>query len=241
VRSVLLRLEGPLQAWGTQGRFSERDTDAEPSKSGVLGLVGAALGMPREDDARLAALNRLVMAVRVDREGRMLRDYHTTGGGSFPGYDAYFVAGLKDPVISNRYYLMDAAFTVALGGDDHALVDEVAAALQAPRYPLFLGRRSCVPTSPVFLGLTDDEPRTAVRNAARIEAEEREKTSSRSPTAPPEERVVRYVFEARAGEESEAFVRSDVAQSFKLGARRFSQRLVKVEREALPPPAQEEV
>lgn len=212
----------------------------EPSKSGVLGLVGAALGMPREDDARLMALNRLVMAVRVDREGRILRDYHTTGGGSFPGYDPYVVYGVGDPVISKRYYLMDAAFTVGLGGDDHALVDEIGAALQAPRYPLFLGRRSCVPSSPVFLALTDDEPRAAVRNAPHVEvaAEERPAWSK---AASPEERVLRYVFEARAGEEAEAFVRSDVARSFRLGARRFDQRLVKIERDAVPAAPKEEV
>src|SRR5690606_33869407 len=77
---LLLLLSGPMQSWGTQSRFAHRDTDFEPSKSGVLGLVGSALGMSRDDDDLLQALASLKMGVRVDREGRILRDYHTAGG-----------------------------------------------------------------------------------------------------------------------------------------------------------------
>jgi CRISPR-associated Cas5-like protein len=87
MKSVLIRLEGPIQSWGTQGRFSIRDTDTEPSKSGVIGFVAGALGMKRDDDAMLARLSALEMAVRIEREGALLHDYHTAGGGKFRGKD----------------------------------------------------------------------------------------------------------------------------------------------------------
>ena len=72
---LLMRLSGPMQAWGVQSRFGVRDTTREPSKSGVVGLLAAALGRPRY--AAIDDLAALRMGVRVDREGTLLRDYHT--------------------------------------------------------------------------------------------------------------------------------------------------------------------
>lgn len=154
MKCVLLRLEGPMQSWGTQSRFEERDTGTEPSKSGVLGLVGAALGMPRDDQSMLAKLAALTMAVRVDREGTMLRDYHTAGGGQWPGR-AYGVADakgkLQGTVVSQRYYLADASFLVALCGDDEDLLSRIEHALQHPVWGLFLGRKAFPPSAPVYV------------------------------------------------------------------------------------------
>lgn len=158
MRSVVLRLEGPLQAWGTQGRYSIRETDSEPSKSGVLGLVGCALGMARDDAQQLDRLRQLRMAVRVDRPGRTMRDLHTVGAGTFRGRP-HGMWGLKDKtVVTQRYYLVDAAFTVALAHDDHGFVEQIAQALGDPTWPLFLGRRSCVPSEPVLLGVVEGGP-----------------------------------------------------------------------------------
>src|SRR5262245_45694114 len=83
--TLLLRLAGPMQSWGTDSRFSVRDTGLEPSKSGVIGLLCAALGKPRveqpgDGQPTLAKLSALRMGVRVDREGVMRRDFHTAGG-----------------------------------------------------------------------------------------------------------------------------------------------------------------
>ena len=166
VSVVLLRLEGPLQAWSSQGKLGLRDTETEPTKSGVLGLVGAALGMDRSDDATLAELCTLAMAVRVDRPGTLLRDFHTAGGGRFRGEPLkVFEGGVCVP--SERFYLQGASFLVALAGDG-ALVRRVAAALQSPRWPLFLGRRACVPSEPVFAGVRDvDSPVEALRDEPR--------------------------------------------------------------------------
>ena len=72
--TLLLRLAGPMQSWGTQSRHSLRDTGQEPSKSGVIGLVAAALGRPRDRD--ISDLAGLRMGVRVDHEGRVSKDFH---------------------------------------------------------------------------------------------------------------------------------------------------------------------
>src|SRR5207248_4205529 len=105
---LLLRLAGPMQSWGTDSRFSHRDTRAEPSKSGVVGLLCAALGRPRSEPVDdLAALK---MALRVDREGRLARDFHTA-------LDVIKADGSgTTTVVSNRYYLADADFLVGLDG-----------------------------------------------------------------------------------------------------------------------------
>ncbi|WP_437877028.1 type I-E CRISPR-associated protein Cas5/CasD [Sorangium sp. So ce513] len=209
MKSVLLRLEGPLQSWGTQSRFPHRDTEREPSKSGVLGLVGAALGMPRDDDARLATLAAAPMAVRVDREGGTLLDYHTAGAGRFAGKE-HRVYGTSNPVITRRAYLSDASFLVALGYEDDALAAEIDEALQSPRWPLFLGRRACPPSLPVRAGLVAAKPEDALRAAPWP-----------SPVRPTE--PVRLVVECSPGEGQP---RQDQPLSFRLHARHFARRFV---------------
>ncbi|MEZ0076306.1 type I-E CRISPR-associated protein Cas5/CasD [Planotetraspora sp. GP83] len=90
--TLLIRLAGPLQAWGTASRFLHRDTDPErPTKSGVIGMLAAADGHHRDehdtdysDALPLTTLARLRFAVRADRPGVLIRDYHSVGGGRFP-------------------------------------------------------------------------------------------------------------------------------------------------------------
>lgn len=210
MKSVLIRLEGPMQSWGTQGRFSIRDTDTEPSKSGVIGFVGAALGMPRDDDATLASLAGLEMAVRVDREGTLLHDYHTAGGGRFRG-EQHRVWG-TGTVTSRRYYLCDASFLAALGGDNHALIERLAEKLENPTWSLFLGRRSCVPSTPPLAGL---------RNLAPAEALRREPLPDDLPGP------VRLLVECGPGDG--AVPRNDLPLSFALYQRRHARRFVRTE------------
>jgi CRISPR system Cascade subunit CasD len=73
--TLLLQCVAPLQVWDTQSRFGVRTTGREPSKSGIVGLLCAALGRPRT--APIDDLAALTMAVRVDKEGVILRDFHT--------------------------------------------------------------------------------------------------------------------------------------------------------------------
>lgn len=150
MNTILLRLAGPMQSWGTQSRFSERETGLEPSKSGVIGLLCAALGRRRQESvADLAALR---MGVRVDREGTMLVDYQTAGGKHRRGdnYGVRKASGARgDTVVSRRYYLADADFLVGLEGRDVELLRDVQRALCSPFWQIYLGRKAFPPARPV--------------------------------------------------------------------------------------------
>ena len=138
--TLLLRLAAPLQSWGSDSKFETRKTDREPTKSGVVGLLAAALGLRRDDTEGLARLNGLRFAVRADQEGSLLVDFHTA-----KSRDTSYV--------TYRHYLQDAVFLAGLESEDEALLRELEAALRHPVYPLYLGRRSCPPTLPLFLGI----------------------------------------------------------------------------------------
>jgi CRISPR system Cascade subunit CasD len=151
--TLLMRLHGPMQAWGTQSRFTRRDAGREPSKSGVLGLIASALGRPRDGD--ISDLARLRMGVRVDREGVPRTDFQTAGGGrasSPPELRGVHMAsgGYGKTVVSQRDYLADADFLVGLEGEEDVLLT-IDLALKRPRWPLFLGRKSFVPSIPVAI------------------------------------------------------------------------------------------
>ncbi|MFD4825139.1 type I-E CRISPR-associated protein Cas5/CasD [Streptomyces rubiginosohelvolus] len=79
---LLMRLAGPLQSWGALGRFDRRDTQPHPTKSAVIGLIAAALGLDRADE--LGTLTELRFATRADRPGQTFRDFHVVGGGTYP-------------------------------------------------------------------------------------------------------------------------------------------------------------
>lgn len=161
--TLLLRLVGPMQSWGVQSHFTHRDTGLEPSKSGVIGLICAALGKPRDEDhpdnagkPSLSALAGLRMGVRVDREGIVKKDYHTAQNIMKAGGKPF--VGLKDTELSERFYLADAAFLVGLESRDHELLQQIDAGLRRPVWMLCLGRKAFVPGSPVWLpdGLKPD-------------------------------------------------------------------------------------
>ncbi|MER7582075.1 type I-E CRISPR-associated protein Cas5/CasD [Kitasatospora sp. NPDC097691] len=155
---LVLRLGGPLQSWGDRSAFNRRDSRPQPTKSGVVGLLAAAAGRPREAD--LADLVGLRLGVRVDQPGTLLRDYHTVSdyrGRPLPqaGVNARGLqkptSPAKDTHVTHRYYLQDAVFVAAVQGPA-ALVTALAEAIRRPAFPLALGRRSCVPTQPIALG-----------------------------------------------------------------------------------------
>lgn len=154
--TLLLQLVGPMQSWGVQSHFTHRDTGLEPSKSGVIGLLCAALGKPRDenhpDDAdkpSLATLAALRMGVRVDREGLIKMDYHTAGKGGY--LRAKGDIERKDLIVSERFYLADAAFLVGLESDKPDLLQQLDYRLHHPVWALYLGRKAFVPGAPVWL------------------------------------------------------------------------------------------
>lgn len=137
---LLLRLSGPLQSWGDSSRFVRRTTRREPTKSGIVGLLACALGRGREE--ALDDVAALEFGVRIDQPGQVIRDFQTERS----------LDGKAVMPLSHRYYLSDAKFLAALGGDGELLA-VIDAALGKPRWPLYLGRRSCPPDMPIGFGL----------------------------------------------------------------------------------------
>lgn len=200
--TLLLRLQAPMQSWGISSHFTNRDTGREPSKSGVIGIICAALGRPR--DADLSDLANLKMGVRVDREGILQKDFHIA-------QDILLSSGkgTKNSEISDRYYLADAAFLVGVEGP-HELLSVIFNALKSPHWALYLGRKSFPPGKPVWLkdGLKKGSLLEALQNYPSL--------------VPDEVGQVRLVLESDQGE----FARSDVPISF--AERRFSSRRVRM-------------
>lgn len=136
--TLLLRIAGPLQSWGTDSKMDVRTTSREPSKSGIVGLVASALGRSREDS--VDDITALKFGVRIDQEGTLLRDFQTVKA--------------KNSYVTYRHYLQDAIFLVGLEGPED-FIRTIADAIHHPYYPLFLGRRSCPPTGQIVLGIKD--------------------------------------------------------------------------------------
>jgi len=223
--TLLLRLCGPMQSWGTQSRFSERDTDREPSKSGVVGLLCAALGRPREEP--VDDLAALVMGVRVDAEGHIERDYHTAGGARGDSVARASGGRSDNAVLSNRYYLADADFLVGLESDDEALLHTLETALREPAWQIFLGRKSFVPAVPVHLpgegGFRDKALVDALAGEPWPLLPDVEPTRRRSQDPIP--RDLRLVIEDGAGEH----LRMDQPLGAAFAARSFGPRRVRFE------------
>lgn len=163
MKCLALFLRGPMQSWGVFGKFGERPTLSHPSKSGLIGMLAAASGIDRTDDAWLARAAGLSLSVRTYHVGPCLLDFHTVGG----GYDRSTWAGRRSiPVkaedgkpgttaLTRREYLQDAAFGIVLSGDDSSLVEQLAESLRDPVWGVWLGRKSCIPTEPVLVGVSD--------------------------------------------------------------------------------------
>lgn len=197
--TLLLRFASPLQSWGSDAKFERRGTERVPSKSGVIGMVAAALGRKRNED--VGNLLGLRFGVRVDREGTLLRDFHTAR---------------RDKVayVTYRYYLADAIFLVGLEGVEEELA-RIDVALHQPAYPLFLGRRSCPPEGRLSLGIRSGKTLlVALREEPML-------------TADKSEPLLRLVYDAGA-EESIVYMQRDLPLSYasehrKYGFRRVSE------------------
>lgn len=150
--TLLLRLAAPMQAWGINGRFNRRMTNTEPTRSGVIGMIAAARGFSRENS--LESFKTLKFGVRVDQPGTIQRDFHMAHRDKDKG-------SKELTWITYRYYIEDAAFLVGLEGSEDFL-EVIKNALRHPIYPLFLGRRSCPPTEPMFLGIRNETLKEAL-------------------------------------------------------------------------------
>lgn len=155
----LLHLYGPMQSWADTGFGQLREAGEFPSRAAVIGLVAAAMGVPRADDRLLDLHEALRVHAATVRPGRVLRDFHTveTREG-------------KPRTLTSRDYHHDAHFVALVVGGGGPLAEAVSA-LRRPAYGTFLGRRSCPPAVPLLPEPVEDDPFTALLAATHDTAE----------------------------------------------------------------------
>lgn len=161
---LALLLDAPLQSWGFESRFQRRTTGLHPTKSGVIGLICAAMGLgkdspeERETLPKLAALKMISIAIQREQVNRWtgekselavrrLEDFHTV-------LNTRRASGKMndDPVVTRRQYLLDARFGVILTGN-RLLLQHMTTALADPVWGVWFGRKSCIPAEPICRGL----------------------------------------------------------------------------------------
>ena len=156
MKTILLKFSGPLQSYGTSSHFQTRYTDYYPSKSAVLGLLAACLGYRRDEEEKLRELSTLKFAVRIDQQGGLLKDYHIA-------ITDKEILEKPQTYVTNRYYLEDALFVVALSGMDE-LIDTLTKAIKSPYFQPFMGRRSLPVPVDFFLGVSAEDILDSLRN-----------------------------------------------------------------------------
>lgn len=226
---LLLWLEGPLQSWGVNSLFSRRATLEFPTRSGVLGLMLAALSAGGEQEELLSLLFSYPQTViaygRMGRDGRasppapQLHDFHMVGN----GYDEKNLWELQHipktsegkravgggTKLTHRYYVQDTAFAVLLPVPT-ALADSLVQAMQFPGWDTALGRRCCVPTEYVYQGRFVTEEEAEIK--ARAIAKEKR-------------RLEFFRVEERPDEQSESLVLTDIPLSFGRNKRYLERRV----------------
>lgn len=147
-KMLLLRLEGPLQSWGEHAKWDVRHSANFPTKSGIVGLLACAMGLPRNSEQIIQLGEQISIAIRADRPGIRIMDFHTV-----EGHPLKTAEGKKrtsgNTLTSTREYLQDASFLVIVQTSEpwHT---KIVNALQKPKWCMFLGRKSCVPTRPIL-------------------------------------------------------------------------------------------
>lgn len=176
MRVLLLRFDAPLMSFGDVRVDARGPIRDHPGLGQLTGLFGNALGWDHADAELLAQLQgRLLLASRCDRNGERRTDYQTVDlGQDFmlqPGWTTRgAVESRKGGTASEGTHIRKRDFhcgriqTVAvalLSADETPTVDDLATALDAPARPLFLGRKPCLPSGRLNLGVVDAQSLTA--------------------------------------------------------------------------------
>lgn len=146
--SVLkLVLDGVLQSYGIESKWDSRDTGYYPTKSAIIGMIGCAMGIERNDTYLDILSKNLSINVRIDKPGRPLDDLQTVNYPILQADGKYKEGGTYHPLL-NKFYLQDAVFTVFVVGSLE-LLSSIYNAFQKPFWPVYLGRKCCVPSRPI--------------------------------------------------------------------------------------------
>ena len=149
---LVLRLEGPLQSWGENAKWDFRDSSTMPTKSGIVGLLGCAMGEERGSQVLVELAQSITVAVRADRPGEKWVDYQTVTGTPLMnalGKPRKIDGKPANTFTSSRCYLCDASFTVFIDTLPE-WQQRIISALENPRWCMYLGRKNCVPSRPIL-------------------------------------------------------------------------------------------
>lgn len=182
---ILMWLEGPLQGWGYDSCYDRRETLNFPTKSGVLGMVMCAMGKKGPQKDLLAKLNRPMQVLALNSNLPHLEDFQTIGG-NYDEKDTWQNLMVpKKPngtkpvggatIVTHRYYIQGGAYAVFLDVPDE-MCETISQALISPVWPLFLGRKCCVPSELIFQGAY--ESLEAAQQAAQTLCESKNRTPS---------------------------------------------------------------
>lgn len=185
---VLLRFDAPLMSFGAVVVDNYNTTDPFAYRAMLTGLIGNALGFRRTERQALFQLqSRLRYAARRDRNGEVIVDYQTVDLGADGPMNqelAWTYAGVLEQRGSGkatsgthirfRHYLADSVQTVAITlepADEVPTLQQVSDAIREPARPLFIGRKCCIPSGPVWLGQIQAQSlREALETVPRIGA-----------------------------------------------------------------------
>ncbi|MGL6195563.1 MAG: type I-E CRISPR-associated protein Cas5/CasD [Thermoguttaceae bacterium] len=172
---LALYFDAPMQSWGGSSRFERRASLAHPTRSGVTGIICAALGIERNDNAFLLRMRSVKMDMYVlprkissaSNEFFMTRsvDYHTVGGGyneKNPAERMHIPRQAADgrpkgTALTYREYLHDICFGVILTADDSELLEKIEKGLHDPVWGVWLGRKCCIPCSRICEGFFESK------------------------------------------------------------------------------------
>ena len=212
-RYILLWLEGPFQAWGHDSKFGLRDTLAFPTKSGVLGIILAASGCGGPQPELLNRLSAMEQTVySCSRSGILpsrIVDYQVVGNGynrdgsweelMIPRNRKGKIPNTGGSKITYRHYIQDGIFAVVAGVPED-VADSIASSLENPIWPLFLGRKDCVPSRLIYRGMYDskEEVNTVLSDLLKEEGCD----------------LLFHVIEGRHEDDGEVLILHDVPLSF---------------------------
>ncbi len=222
---ALLWLEGPMQAWGYDSYFGVRQSLDFPTKSGVLGMLLAGMGKGGSQEellAELSPLSHTCFSLSRSHSVQRMVDYHVVGNGfRSEGWESMMIPRKRDggyavgggSKLTFRHYLQDAVFAVIMEIPSF-ISDAVESAFEYPVWPIFLGRKCCVPSKPIFRGIYPEYDAAEIALRALSEQEK-----------------CRLVFRAYEGNEPESgdvLVLHDVPICFGTH-KRYSSRYVTIE------------
>jgi len=160
---LVFQLYGALASWGDIAVGEHRPSLGHPTKSAITGLLAAALGVERTDEAKQAQLAQSYgTAVCVQAAGELLRDYHTV---QVPGGKRQYATRRDElltdklnlnTILSQRDYRTDAVYQVALwriSEQAPQTLETLKHCLEQPVFNLYLGRKSCpisLPLQPIL-------------------------------------------------------------------------------------------